>query len=135
MGRVEVGGLGGVDAGAASDGDERVEIALAGEVDGGLERLVGRLDLDLVEQDGVDALRPERVEHNGDRLQLRHTGVGDDGDALGSEPGDLVSDLAGDAGSELDGGGVYGEGGFEVVVVAWLFFLRQRVEEFSPDHT
>ena len=54
--RVEVGGLGGVDAGAASDGDERVEIALRGEVDGGLERLVGRLDFDLVEQDGVDAL-------------------------------------------------------------------------------
>ena len=92
------------------------KFALRGEVDGGLERLVGRLDLDLVEQDGVDALRPERVEHNGDRLQLRHTGVGDDGDALGSESDYLVSDLAGDAGSELDGGGVYGEGGFEVVV-------------------
>ena len=114
--RVEVGGLGGVDAGAASDGDERVEVSLGGELDSGLERLVGRLDLDLVEQDGVDALGPERVEHNGDRFKPRHTGVGDDGYALRSESGDLVSDLAGDAGAELDGGGVYGEGCFEFVV-------------------
>ena len=58
----------------------------------------------------------ERVEHNCDRLQIRHTGVCDDGDALGSESGDLVSDLAGYAGSELDSGGVYGEGSFEIVV-------------------
>ena len=95
------------------------KLALSGELDGGLERLVGRLDLDLVEQYGVDALGSERVEHNGDRLKLRQTAVGDIGDALGSESGDLVPDLTGDARSELDGGGVYGEGCFELVVGHW----------------
>ena len=55
VGRVEIGGLGRVDDAAAADGDEAIEAAVRGERGGLHERLVGRLDADLVVEDGVDA--------------------------------------------------------------------------------
>ena len=55
VGGVQIGRLGGVHGRAAAQRHEAVEMAVPGEVGGGEERFVGRLDGDLVENHGVDA--------------------------------------------------------------------------------
>ena len=62
VGRDQVGDLGGVEARAAADPDEAVEVAVDREVGRLLQRLRGRLDARAVEDDGLDAGRLDRLD-------------------------------------------------------------------------
>ena len=54
IGRVEIGGLGGVDTEPPPTATKPSNFALGGELDRLRERGIGRLDADLVEQDDID---------------------------------------------------------------------------------
>ena len=115
VGFVEIGGLGRVHTRAPAHRHVRVEPSLGREGYGLLEGHVRRLHMDPVEQDGVDSLRPQRLEGDRNRLGLREARVRDDHHAPGPQPAHLEPDLAGDARAVLDAGGVEGEGGFQPV--------------------
>ena len=65
VGRDQVGDLRGVEARAAADAHEAVEVAVDREVGRLLQRLRGRLDARAVEDDGLDAGRLDRLHARG----------------------------------------------------------------------
>ena len=106
MSGVEVRGLGRVHAGAAAHGNIPVEAAVDGESYRLFEGEIGRLDVDLVEEDRVNALVSQGLEGGGYGLTVGEVGVGDDHHAPRAEAARFEADLAGDARPELDAGGV-----------------------------
>ena len=107
IGRVQVGGLGRIDARAAADGDITVESPLDRKRDGGLKRLVRGLDLDLIEQHRIDSRASAAP---------RAPATGSFSARLGSVTTmtrraphwpHVVPDLAGHAGAVLDAGGIH----------------------------
>ena len=71
VGGDQVGDLGGVDARAAADGDEAVDLVLEREVGGVLERVDGRLDAAAVVDDDLDALGLDRARARARRCPAR----------------------------------------------------------------
>ena len=112
IGRVEVGGLGGVDDRPAADGDEAVELVAAREGDRVLERHVGRLDAHAVVDDGGDAGGLERLEHRGERRQAGDDRVGDHQGPAHAQVGEIHPDFTRDPGAEPHAGGGHLEGVF-----------------------
>ena len=112
-GGVEVHGLGRIDGGAATDGDEGVVLALAGEADGILERGIGWLHANAVVESPRQPARVERVNHRLHRWERADDRVRHHQHLADAELGQVGADLARDAGAKADGG----RGHLERVVV------------------
>lgn len=110
VGGEQVDRLGGVDARPSADGDEGVPRAVLARVgDGELQARVGRFDVRRVEDDGLD---PEPAHLVGDALRRPGGGdarVGDDEDPPRPDQTQVVPDLVGGAGTELQLGRAVGE--------------------------
>ena len=85
VGGDEVGDLRGVEARAAADADEAVEVPVDGEVGRLLQRLRRRLDADAVEDDGLDARRLDRLHHALGDPGADDAGIADDHHPRGAE--------------------------------------------------
>ena len=112
-GRIEIGRLAGVHAGAAADGDIAVELTFHGEGDGFLERHVGGFDARLVEQHCVDVTASQGLQGDGYRVALAEVSVRHHHDAAAALFFHVVADFTSDALAELDAGGVHGERSFK----------------------
>ena len=102
VGGVEVGRLGGVDAGAAAHGGKAVATALLGGADRLSKRGVARLHPGFVVADRVDAGAAQGLARHRHRFQLRHYRIGNQQHAAHAERAQLEAQLAGRAGPELD---------------------------------
>ena len=113
IGGIEIGRLGCVHAGAASDRDITVKLPILRKPDGLLERDVRGLDANPVEEDGVNACMAQRLKRYRHRLTLRQVGIGYNHHAAGTQFFHIVPHLAGHAGAVLDAGRIHGESGLE----------------------
>ncbi len=115
VGGEQVDRLAGVDARPAADRDEGVPRAgRAGLLDRGDEALVGRLDVDAVEDTRLDAELRHLVGHPLRDPGGGHARVGDDQDALDAVLAEVVADLVGGATAELQLGCAVGEDGLGI---------------------
>ena len=109
VGGDEVGDLGGVEARPAADAHEAVEVAVDGEVGRLLQRLRRRLDADAVEDDGLDALRLDRLHDALGDPGADDAGITDHHHPRGAEALELPARVRGRARPELDRGRLEGE--------------------------
>ena len=119
VGRIEIGGLGGVDGAAAADGDERIEVALLGDGNGVVKAAVRRLALDGVEGFEVDFGLLKRLADDVAGGQVEQFGVDDQQCPLEAHVLQVHADFAGGAGAEAEVGGGKLEGGVELSRGHW----------------
>ena len=91
---VEIGRFRGIDGRSAAHGDERVEVALRGELDRLAKGDVGRLDVDAIEQRVSDPVVAQALDHGDDGREPGEIRIGEDHHSLRLDLGEIRADLA-----------------------------------------